>query len=123
MMMRFKVDENLPSETALLLKQAGYDAVTVLEQRMQGVHDAVLIEVCRKEKRILITLDLDFANIKMYPPKEYAGIIIVKLRTQSKHSVLRCVNSILPLFGSESIHESLWIVDESHVRIHNSEDA
>lgn len=34
-MMRFKVDENLPSETALLLKQAGYDTVTVLEQRMQ----------------------------------------------------------------------------------------
>jgi predicted nuclease of predicted toxin-antitoxin system len=31
--MNFKVDENLPVEVAELLKQAGYDAVTVSEQK------------------------------------------------------------------------------------------
>ena len=36
--MRFKIDENLPVEAAELLRQAGHDAVTVLEQHLGGRH-------------------------------------------------------------------------------------
>jgi len=34
--MKFKVDENLPVEVADLLRQAGYDATTVVEQHLGG---------------------------------------------------------------------------------------
>lgn len=34
--MRFKVDENLPIEVAEMLRQAGHDAATVLEQHLGG---------------------------------------------------------------------------------------
>lgn len=36
MMLKFKVDENLPTEAAELLASAGHDAVTVHDQRMVG---------------------------------------------------------------------------------------
>jgi len=36
MMLKFKVDENLPTEAAELLAGAGHDAVTVRDQRMVG---------------------------------------------------------------------------------------
>ena len=32
--MRFKLDENLPAETADLFKRTGHDAVTVLEEQL-----------------------------------------------------------------------------------------
>ena len=35
--MRFKVDENLPVEVAEMLRQAGHDAATVLEQHLDSV--------------------------------------------------------------------------------------
>ena len=37
--MKFNLDENLPIEAALLLREAGHDAVTVLDQYMGGYAD------------------------------------------------------------------------------------
>jgi hypothetical protein len=33
---KFKIDENLPVEIAGLLRVAGYDAITVIEQELRG---------------------------------------------------------------------------------------
>ena len=68
MNMLFKVDENLPVEIAQVLSDWGHDAKTVNDQRLQGVNDRALLELCDKEKRTLITLDIDFSNIRTYPP-------------------------------------------------------
>lgn len=40
--MKFKVDENLPLEFAELLIAAGYDAVTVVAEGLQGRDDATI---------------------------------------------------------------------------------
>lgn len=66
--MKFKIDENLPTEAALLMKENGHDALTIMEQNLSGSSDSNIAEICRKEKRVLITLDTDFADIQMYPP-------------------------------------------------------
>lgn len=56
--MQFKIDENLPIEIAELLTNAGHNTKTVNEQQLQGVRDPpVLIEVCKSENRVLVTLD------------------------------------------------------------------
>lgn len=62
--MQFKVDENLPVDVAKSLRQAGYDAVTVLEEHVGGSRDPKLALVCQEEERVLVTLDTDFADIR-----------------------------------------------------------
>jgi predicted nuclease of predicted toxin-antitoxin system len=57
--MKFKIDENLPVESAQLLNQGKHNAVTVLDQNLQGSDDPEIINVCAQEGRILITLDKD----------------------------------------------------------------
>lgn len=118
-MARFKVDENLPSEVAELLKNAGHDAMTVYQQEMAGIQDPELISICKKESRVLLTLDLDFSNIRTYPPEDYMGIIVLRLHYQSKPHVINSVKKILSLIESEPIERNLWIVEESSVRIHD----
>ena len=71
-MLLFKLDENLPSETATILRDAGFDAITVLDQEMRASPDAEIARVCRDEHRILVTLDLDFSDIRTYPPSDHA---------------------------------------------------
>ena len=66
--MRFKIDENLPAEFAEILRKAGFDAVTVMEQGLNGEPDPRIIEVCQREERAFATLDTDFSNIRAYPP-------------------------------------------------------
>ena len=61
--MQFKIDENLPIEISEVLINAGYNAKTVNEQQLQDVKDPLLINVCKSESRILVTLDTDFSDI------------------------------------------------------------
>ena len=43
--MKFKIDENLPVEAAPIIRQAGHDATTLLDQGMRGVPDSEIAAV------------------------------------------------------------------------------
>lgn len=115
--MRFKVDENLHPDVARLLCEHGHDAVTVYEQGLRGYSDQKIAAVCHEEGRAIITLDLDFADIRAYPPKAYAGIIVLRVADQSRSAILRIFKGILATLEQESLTGRLWIVDENRIRI------
>ncbi len=115
--MRFKIDENLHGDVAEFLCQNQHDAITVYEEGLGGHPDSDIASACQREFRALITLDLDFSNIRTYPPSLYPGLLILRLEDQSRSSVLRVLERILPLFDSEPLVGQLWIVDEQQVRI------
>lgn len=116
-MLRFKIDENLPRDVAELLRKERHDAVTVREQGLTGTSDSNLSKVCKSEERIIITLDTDFSNIRAYPPKEHPGIIVLRLNTRDKPSVMSLMSMMLPLLSSKPLKETLWIVEPGRVRI------
>lgn len=91
--MRFKVDENLPIDVAEVLRANGHDVMTIFDQKMVGERDPKVASVCKAEDRAIITLDLDFSDIRTYPPGVYPGIIILRPRTQSKSDVLALLAS------------------------------
>lgn len=66
-MLKFKVDENLPTAAVKVFAEAGHDALSVLDEQMGGEADATIAAVCRTEGRAIVTLDLDFADIRNYP--------------------------------------------------------
>ena len=71
---RFKLDENLPRDAELVLRAAGHDVETALAEGFGGALDSRIAEACRRELRILVTLDPDFADIRVYPPASTAGV-------------------------------------------------
>ena len=115
--MRFKVDENLPVGAATLLLKAGHDVQAVLQQGLGGQPDADIANACQRERRILITLDIDFADIRTYPPEQFHGLIVLRLRQQDRAHVLDVLGRLLQILGSESIQGQLWIVEEDRIRI------
>ena len=115
--MKFKIDENLPVEVAGSLRQAGYDAATVSEQHLEGSPDSDIASVCQQERRALITLDTDFADIRAYPPEKFPELIVLRLRWQDKPHVLEILDHLIPVLSSEPLEHLLWIVDETHIRI------
>ncbi len=115
--MKFKIDENLPSTCAELLNEKSYNAETVIQENLQGCSDQTLIEICRSENRILITLDLDFSDIRTYPPGSNPGIIVLRLSDQSIMATQSAISQLIPFFSKELPVNKLWIVDESKIRI------
>lgn len=115
--MEFEIDENLPVEVADLLRQAGHDTMTVPEQHLEGSPHSDIASVCQDERRALITLDTGFADIRAYPPSQFPGMIVLRLRRQDKPHVLNMLQHLLPLLSSELLEHRLWIVEETHLRI------
>ena len=115
--MRIKVDQNLPREVADVLRSAGHDAVTVNDQQMAGAPDDQLAAVVRAERRGLITLDIDFADVRLFPPTLHAGLIVLRLQRQDKPHVLAVVGRLAQLLDGQDLAGQLWIVDETRVRI------
>ncbi len=114
---RFKIDENLPGDLANLLEGAGHDATTVSRQWLGGAADRDVIAACLQEGRVFVTLDLDFADIRHYPPKEHAGLIVLRLGRQDKATVTDVFERLLNMLTGESVEGRLWIVEEDRVRI------
>lgn len=73
---------------AVLLRDAGYDATTVVNQGFGGSGDPGIASLCRNEDRVLVTLDMDFADIRTYPPDQCSGLIVVRLRKQDQPHVV-----------------------------------
>jgi predicted nuclease of predicted toxin-antitoxin system len=115
--MRFKVDENLHDDVAAAFRAAGHDARTVFEQGLRGQSDQDLAWVCRQEQRAIVTLDLDFANIRTYPPENFSGLIVLRVVSQSRPHVLEVLSPILKLLKREPLSGHLWIVSEAGVRV------
>jgi predicted nuclease of predicted toxin-antitoxin system len=65
--MKLKLDENLGERGREILSR-GHDVTTVASQSLQKAEDAKLIERCRREGRVLVSLDLDFANPLHFGP-------------------------------------------------------
>ncbi len=115
--MRFKVDENLPVQCVGQLREAGHDALSVRDQTLTGAPDPRIAEVCAEERRVLVSLDLDFADIRTYPPSKSAGIVVFRLRSQDAATLVRVVGRLVALLPKESPVGKLWIVEEDTVRI------
>jgi predicted nuclease of predicted toxin-antitoxin system len=109
--MHFKVDENLHVEIAALLRDRGHDALTVFDQGLRGRSDRDLANFTQSEGRVLISLDLDFSNILMFPPEKYPGLIVLRLWKKSRSVVRRIVNRVIDHLDKEPLTGRLWIMD------------
>ena len=115
--MKFKTDENMPVEAAEDLRRAGHDALTVTDQHWAGQPDVRVAEVCKAEGRALLTLDLDFSDIRMFPPSDYAGIIVLRPSVQTLKNIHRLVGQVIALMPTEPLAGYLWVVDEGQIRV------
>lgn len=116
-MSKFKLDENLPPGLVMNLRAAGYDATSVLDEGLSGSTDADLLAKCRAESRVLITLDLDFSDIRAYPPDQHQGIIVLRPVSQSVPDIRNLISKLATVLETEPVQHRLWIMEETRLRI------
>ena len=66
---------------------------------------------------MLLTQDVDFADIRMYPPRQYPGIVVFRLASQTRDDLLEIGALLIETLVSSSPNRQLWIVEGSRVRI------
>ena len=120
--MRAKLDENLPVEAAELLRTAGWVCDTIYDEGLAGAEDSKVAAACQADARVLFTLDLDFADIRTYPPSQYAGIVVLRPPEPGRRQALELITRVLPVFSAEWIEHRLWIVEPARVRVRGANE-
>ena len=114
--MNVKLDENLPESLIEIFAQYGHQAITVSQEGLAGAADEPLFEVAKEEGRLFVTLDLDFSDIRAFPPNTHPGIIVIRPRSKGRNTLRRVVQSLLQQVVLETLSGALIIVDEAHIR-------
>jgi predicted nuclease of predicted toxin-antitoxin system len=120
--LKFKLDENLDVRLAATMHEKGLDGDTVLSEALSGASDEGIFEACKKTGRILITLDLDFANPFRFPPQSSPGIMVLRPQNANLSEVRSLLFNALSRSKEESIQGRLWIVEPGRVRVYVPEN-
>jgi predicted nuclease of predicted toxin-antitoxin system len=114
--LKIKLDENMPRDAESQLKQDGYDVMTVIDEGLAGEPDPPVLKAAADEGRILLTFDLDFANIRQFPPGTHAGIVVFRLQDQRWETLKGPLRRTLAKGGLDDLEGGLAIVSETRAR-------
>ncbi len=115
--MNIFADECVYKVTVALLRSWGHDVLTAQEVGLAGKPDEEILAYATVHERVLITIDMDFSNIRHYPPKSHKGIIVVKIRPRNANQVYKVLEHLLNNIEPDRLSKSLVIVDQSKYRI------
>jgi predicted nuclease of predicted toxin-antitoxin system len=115
--MKFKIDENLPAEITEDLCALGHDAKTVFDQDMSGTDDERLLKRVAEESRVFLTMDKGIANITVYQPKRFSGLVLFRPNQAGRGVVLAFIRKILPSVLELDLNGRLVVVSEAGIRI------
>ena len=116
-----KVDEDLPGEVADLLRGAGHDARTVVQEGLKGSSDDQLWSVVQREQRCLVTADKGFADARVFATGEHRGVILLRLPRESRAGYIRLTELLLANMDVEAAVGSIVVVTPDTIRIHRGQ--
>ncbi len=115
--MKIKLDENLRKSALVLLRGAGYEAERPLEEGLSGYPDEQIWDFVLNQGMFFITLDVDFSDVRKFPPGTHPGILVLRLSKQGREVVKQTVSKIIKEYTLETLKGSLAIADEYRTRI------
>ena len=112
-----KVDEDLPRSVAQLLREHGYDALTVVDQQMSGWKDQDIWRAVQREKRFLVTADKGFADIRKNPPGQHSGIMLLRPDEDGIRPLLDLLRKTLRTASLETLAGAVVVASSRGVRV------
>jgi predicted nuclease of predicted toxin-antitoxin system len=114
---RVKLDENLGRRAVEAFGAAGHDVATVHEQKLTSATDQQVFDACVSEGRLLVSLDIDFANPLRFDSRQSAGVAVLRVHSEPTRNELdEVVQTLLEALEHADIVSHLWVVRGQRVR-------
>ena len=90
---------------------------------MSSTPDNILIQASREESRALVTLDKEFGKPLIFPPAQYAGIVVLRLpASASPDHLIDCVRVLIAELERAPLRGKLWIIHRGRLRAYQPQD-
>ena len=119
--MKLKLDENLSRHLKPILANLGHDVLTAADENLLSQPDTVIASAAFKEERILLTLDIEFADLRKYPPGTHPGIILFRPPSFGPLTVNAFIADFIRSADLDNFTSCVAIVDPTHVRVRSPE--
>jgi predicted nuclease of predicted toxin-antitoxin system len=84
---------------------------------LSGEDDEVVWQQACAEGRFFITLDLDFSDVRRFPPGTHPGILLLRSRRGSRQAVLDVLAWVVREYPLTTLAGYLVVADEAQTRI------
>ncbi len=121
--MKLKLDENLSRHLKPALTALGHDTLTAADEKLLSRPDTEIARAAGREERMLLTLDVEFADLRKYPPGSHPGIILFRPFSLSPLSVNRFVADFIRRTDLGKLAACVAVVDPAHVRVRHPRKA
>jgi predicted nuclease of predicted toxin-antitoxin system len=115
--MHFLADENIARSTVVLLRSLGHNVKDAKEEKWFGFPDERLARIAKRQNRIILTLDKDFGNILVFPPRQSQGILLISIREPVPSRVNATLQTFLKGKSDRFFKKKLVILEETQARI------
>ncbi|MBI5198048.1 MAG: DUF5615 family PIN-like protein [Nitrospirae bacterium] len=113
--MRFLVDENLPFSLIEFLRESGHDVFDVAGTPLRGSSDKQLWKLSARERRILVSKDLDFPlpQIRPFP----SGLILIRVPdTFTGKQITRIFSKAMKEIRLEDLKGCITVIAPGRIR-------
>jgi predicted nuclease of predicted toxin-antitoxin system len=114
---RLFLDENLSPNQAAILREQGHDAVAVVDAGLSGQPDEKIRAFAIEENRVLLTLDVDFANMLRFPTAGTPGVIRLKIHPPTEQAIREQIQKALELLKDTPLAGCLAVSHGDMIRI------
>jgi len=113
----FLVDENVPPKIVEFLRSKNYKVKYAGEVGLSGAPDDEVIAYALKEGLAIVSFDKHFANILLYPPSAYSGIIRINIHPPVLKDVIAAFEEFFKKFDVSDIRGALIILERDGFRV------
>lgn len=115
--MKLKLDENLSRHLKPVLVGLGHDVLTAADEDLLSRPDTEVAAASFKEGRMLFALDVEFADLRKYPPGAHPGIVLFRPSSFGPLAVNKFVADFVRSADLERLGACVAIVDPARVRV------
>ena len=115
--MKIKLDENIPSRLAGELAILGHDVDTVASEGLKGKPDSDVWGAARRDRRFLITQDLDFSDVREFKPGTHPGLLLLRLREPGANALVNRIRAVAQAEGLESFARCFVVLTDRKLRV------
>ena len=116
--MKILLDENLPLSLVLELRKLGHKAEHVCNVGLRGAPDIVIAKHAKKQQFILVTKDIEFGSLLLYPKGSHHAAVIVRLPPfYNKNQLTKAITAFFKTTKENEIVNAITILQVGRYRI------